>query len=242
MLENDFTYPSGDTAWRVFLNRRLNKNIKGEGERKYKNMLDNSVKEFTEMLASKTSIPGGGGASAMVGAIGIALGDMVGEFTVGKKKYADVEQNMYELMKRAQELRVELLNCIEKDALAFEPLAKAYAIPKDDPNREEIMENCLKNAARVPAEMMKLTADAIELLGEFAAKGSKIVMSDAATGVVMCKAAMQGAAVNVKINTKSMKDVEYANILNGIVEDLLDKYVPMADEIYESIMSTYNRE
>ena len=205
-------------------------------------MEEKSLREFTEMLAAKTSVPGGGGASAAVGAIGIALGNMVGEFTVGKKAYADVEDDIIELMKRAEDVRVRLLECINKDAEAFEPLSRAYSLPKDDPDRDEIMENCLKSAARVPAEIMKLTADAIELLGEFAAKGSKIVISDAATGVVMCKAAMQGAAVNVKINTKSMKDVEYANTLNGFVDDLLDKYVPKADEIYESIMSTYNRD
>ena len=89
-------------------------------------LLNSSVNSFTEQLASKAPVPGGGGASALVGAIGVALGDMVGELTVGKKKYAAVEEDVKALMVRAQELRVKLLECIEKDAVAFEPLSKAY--------------------------------------------------------------------------------------------------------------------
>ena len=102
-------------------------------------LLNSSVTNFTEQLASPAPVPGGGGASALVGAIGIALGDMVGELTVGKKKYADVEDEIKALMARAQELRVKLLKCIEKDAEMFEPLSKAYGIPKDDPTRDEVM-------------------------------------------------------------------------------------------------------
>ena len=124
-------------------------------------MLDQSVTEFTELLASKAAVPGGGGASALVGAIGIALGDMVGELTVGKKKYADVEEDVKALMVKAQELRVKLLDCIQKDAVAFEPLSKAYGIPKDDPTRGEVMEKCLRDAAGVPFEILCLCCEAI---------------------------------------------------------------------------------
>ena len=89
-----------------------------------------SVEDFTSLLASKTSVPGGGGASALVAAIGIALGDMVGEFTIGKKKYADVEPEIKQLMEKAQSIRLNLLECIDADAKAFEPLSKAYGIPR----------------------------------------------------------------------------------------------------------------
>ena len=104
-------------------------------------MFENTtIKEFTELLASPSSVPGGGGASALAGAIGIALGDMVGEHTLGKKKYADVEEDIKALMARAQDIRARLVECVEKDAVAFEPLSKAYSIPKDEPGREEILE------------------------------------------------------------------------------------------------------
>lgn len=198
-----------------------------------------SVEEFTELLASKTSVPGGGGASALVGSIAIALGDMVGEFTVGKKKYADVEPEIIELMGRAQELRVKLLDCIEKDAIAFEPLSKAYGIPKEDPTRDEIMEKCLKDAAEVPMEILRLSCEAVEIEKEFAEKGSVIVISDAATGAAMCRAAICGAAVNVKINTKSMKDREYAEKMNAEVDALVDKYTRLSDTVFEGVYSKY---
>ena len=123
-----------------------------------------SCEEFTQLLASKTSVPGGGGASALVASIGVALGDMVGEFTVGKKTYANVVDEIIELMDAAQSLRMQLLDCIDKDAVAFEPLSKVYGMPKDEPGRDELMEKCLKDAAAVPFEILELGCNAIALL------------------------------------------------------------------------------
>ena len=202
-------------------------------------MLNKSVAEFTEALASKAAVPGGGGASALVGAIGIALGDMVGELTVGKKKYADVEEDVKALMVRAQELRVKLLSCVNKDAEAFEPLSRAYGIPKDDPARDEVMEKCLRDAAAAPLEILDLCCEAIELQREFAAKGSVLAVSDAATGVVFCWSAMYGAAVNVKVNTKSMKDREYAGKINAHVDEQIAKYRTVAEKVYQDVYGRF---
>lgn len=202
-------------------------------------MLNKSVTEFTEALASKAAVPGGGGASALVGAIGIALGDMVGELTVGKKKYADVEEDVRALMVRAQELRVKLLDCVNKDAEAFEPLSRAYGIPKDDPTRDTVMEKCLRDAAAAPLEILDLCCEAIELQQEFAAKGSVLAISDAATGVVFCWSAMYGAAVNVKVNTKSMKDRDYAGKLNAHVDAQMEKYWPIAEKVYQDVYGRF---
>ncbi|MBQ6292376.1 MAG: cyclodeaminase/cyclohydrolase family protein [Lachnospiraceae bacterium] len=198
-------------------------------------LLNSTVAEFTESLASKAPVPGGGGASALVGAVGIALGDMVGEFTVGKKRYADVEEEMKALMEKAQDLRVKLLACIEKDAAAFEPLSRAYAIPKDAPEREKVMEECLRAAAAPPFEILGLCGEAIDLLQAFAEKGSVIVLSDAACGAAFCRSAMQGAAVNILINTKSMRDRDYAGALDAKTEELLAQYLPLAEEIYNKV-------
>ena len=202
-------------------------------------MLNKSVTEFTEALASKAAVPGGGGASALVGAIGVALGDMVGELTVGKKKYADVEEDVKALMARAQELRVKLLSCVDKDAEAFEPLSRAYGIPKDDPARDEVMEKCLRDAAAAPLEILDLCCEAIELQREFAAKGSVLAISDAATGVVFCWSAMYGAAVNVKVNTKSMKDRDYAEKVNAHVDAQMAKYWPIAEKVYQDVYGRF---
>ena len=202
-------------------------------------MLNKNVTEFTEALASKSAVPGGGGASALVGAIGIALGDMVGELTVGKKKYADVEEDVRALMVRAQELRVKLLSCVNKDAKAFEPLSRAYGIPKDDPTRDEVMEKCLRDAAGAPLEILDLCCEAIELQREFAAKGSVLAISDAATGVVFSLSAMYGAAVNVKVNTKSMKDRDYAEKINAHVDAQMAKYRPIAEKVYQDVYGRF---
>ena len=201
--------------------------------------MNKNVTEFTEALASKSAVPGGGGASALVGAIGIALGDMVGELTVGKKKYADVEEDVRALMVRAQELRVKLLSCVNKDAKAFEPLSRAYGIPKDDPTRDEVMEKCLRDAAGAPLEILDLCCEAIELQREFAAKGSVLAISDAATGVVFSLSAMYGAAVNVKVNTKSMKDRDYAEKINAHVDAQMAKYRPIAEQVYQDVYGRF---
>ena len=134
-------------------------------------LADQTVTVFTQELASSAPVPGGGGASALAAAIGIALGDMVGELTVGKKKYADVEEEVRQLMARAQALRERFLALIDGDAEAFAPLAKAYGIPKDDPNRDEIMENALKVACGVPMDIMRACGEALDIIAEFAAKG-----------------------------------------------------------------------
>ena len=202
-------------------------------------MFENTtIKEFTEQLASPSSVPGGGGASALVGAIGIALGDMVGEHTVGKKKYADVEEDLRALMARAQELRAKLVDCVDRDAAAFEPLSKAYKIPKEDPSRDEILEKCLKDAAQVPLEIFDICLEAIEIMKGFAEKGSRLIISDAATGAVMLKGAMFGAAINVKVNTNLMKDREYADKIAGYVDSKMRKYEKMANQIFESYYCT----
>ena len=202
-------------------------------------MLEKSVTEFTEVLASKAAVPGGGGASALVGALGAALGSMVGELTVGKKKYEAVEEDVKALMARARELRMRLLACVDKDAAAFEPLSKAYGIPKDDPAREEILEKCLRDAAAPPLEILDLCCEAIELQREFADKGSVLAVSDAATGVVFCWSAMYGAAVNVKVNTKPMRDRAYAERINAHVDGQMEKYWPIAEKVYKDVYGRF---
>ena len=196
---------------------------------------DKNLTEFTTELASKAAVPGGGGASALVGAVGVALGNMVGELTVGKKKYADVEEDIKSLMVRAEELRVKMLDLIEADAQCFAPLAKAYGIPKDDPSRETVMEEALKVACSVPMDIMRTVCEAIELLVDFARKGSALAISDAGCGAVCCKAALQGASLNVFINTKSMKDRAAAESLEAEAHQLLNKFCPICDEIFDIV-------
>ncbi|MBR5336483.1 MAG: cyclodeaminase/cyclohydrolase family protein [Lachnospiraceae bacterium] len=195
--------------------------------------------KFTEVLSSSDPTPGGGGASALVGAIGVALGSMVANLTVGKKKYADVEEEIKGLRTKAESLREQLLILVQKDADNFEPLAKAYGMPKDTEEEKkakaEIMEKALKEACSVPMDIMKLCCEAIELHEGFAHKGSALAVSDAGVGVEFCKAALRGASLNVFINTKLMTDREYADKINKEAEDMLKKYTAKADEIFEYV-------
>lgn len=202
-------------------------------------MNEQSVLEFTQALASKSSVPGGGGASALAGALGIALGNMVGNFTLGKKKYAAVEPLILALMEQAQQLQEQLLECVDEDAVAFQPLSQAYGIPKDDPSRAVILEYCLHDAAAVPMKIVELACKAILLHKEFADKGSAMMVSDAGTGVALCLAALRGAALNVKVNTKLMTDREHAEMLNERVDARLAQYEKIANEVYASVYGRF---
>ncbi len=202
--------------------------------------IDKTCSEYIDVLASSEPVPGGGGTSALVGAIGIALGSMVGSLTVGKKKYQDVEEDIRSLMEQADRITGELKALCDEDAVAFAPLSKAYGLPNETEEEKEykakVMAECLKAAAAVPVEIMEKACEAINLLEEFAHKGSRLAVSDAGVGAVMCKAALKGASLNVFINTKSMKDRAYAEKLNAYCMTMMETYGSKADEIFDYVM------
>ena len=200
-----------------------------------------TCRNFVTVLASDAPAPGGGGAAALVGAIGTALGNMVGSLTVGKKKYADVEAEIIELKKKCDALQTELLNQVEADEVNFLPLAKAYGIPKDDPNRDKVMEEATIIACSTPMKIMELCCEAIDCIAIFAAKGSRLAVSDAGCGAVCCKAALQAASLNVFINTKSLKNRDTAEELNRQANLMLNKYCQLADEIFNEVKAGFGQ-
>jgi len=195
--------------------------------------------DFIEELASKAPVPGGGGASAFAGAVGVALGSMVGNLTTGKEKYAEFEADIQRILEKAKSLQEKLMQLIDEDADVFLPLSKAYSIPKDDPTRDHVMEQALKDASRVPLNIMYSCAAAIKLHEELSTKGSIMALSDVGAGVILCKAAMQAASLNVYINAKSMKDREYATSVTNEANDLLDVYCILGEEVFESVKGKY---
>ena len=201
--------------------------------------IDKSCVEFVSALAGKDPVPGGGGAAALTGALGMALGHMVGSLTVGKKKYADVEADVIALMSEAAKLQEELLALVGRDAEVFEPLSKAYGLPRETEeekaHKQRVMEAALKEACAVPLDIMRACCKAIELHQEFAAKGSAIAISDVGCGVICCKAALRAASLNVFINTAAMKERDYAENINREANELLEKYNALAEEIYENV-------
>ena len=198
-------------------------------------MTRESCRDFVRALASDTPTPGGGGAAALVGAIGVALGNMVASLTLGKKKYADVQEEIAALKAKCDRIQEELLNQVEMDEVNFLPLARAYGIPRDDPSRDKIMEQATLDACTTPLKIMELCGEAIEAIAVFAAKGSRLAVSDAGCGALLCKSAMQAASLNILINTKSLKDRAAAEELNDRTNALLNRYGPMADEIFASV-------
>ena len=198
-------------------------------------MTEQTIGTFTEELASKAPVPGGGGASALVGAVGAALAAMVSNLTVGKKKYADVEEDVKAILEQTTALRARLLALMDEDAAAFAPLAAAYGIPKDDPDRAATMERALQTACQPPMEMMRTICKVIDLHDELADKGSVIAISDVGVGVICCKAALLGASLNVFINTKSMTDRACAGALEAEADALLSQYGPRAEAIFDRV-------
>ena len=201
-----------------------------------------SCTAFAEVLASKAPVPGGGGAAALAGALGVALCSMVGNFTTGKKKYAAYEEDVQRMLAAGETLRARLLALVEADAKAFEPLSRAYAIPKDDPARDTVMEEATLNAVQAPVEMVTCCGEALLLLEEMLEKGSRLLLSDVGCGALLCKAAMESAAMNVFVNTGSLRDRATAARLEQQVDAALATYLPLADRIAAAVTATIRKE
>lgn len=204
-------------------------------------MLEQKTTEFLEVLSSAEPVPGGGGASAAVGAFASALGMMVANLTVGKKKYADVEEEMIEIRSRLATLREELVVLTDKDAEAFEPLSRAYGLPKETQEQKEekerVMEKALYEASIVPLQIMQTVSKVMELLKVLGEKGSKIAVSDVGVAVLFARAALEGASLNIYINTRLMKDREQAEKLNKEADDLITEARKQQEEIYSGVLA-----
>lgn len=198
-------------------------------------LIDQTCGGFVSLLASKAPIPGGGGAAALVGALGAALCSMAGNLTLGRKKYAAVEPDIRALLEKGEKVRTRLLELVDADAAAFEPLSRAYSIPKDDPSRETVLEEAAEKACAAPMEMLEQCAQAVELLEEMLEKSSVMLVSDVGCGAVCCKAAMECAALNVFINTKTLKNRVVAEALEYRTDELLKEYCTRASEIAAAV-------
>lgn len=196
--------------------------------------------EWVDILASKAPVPGGGGASALGGALAAALGQMVANLTVGKKRYADVEAEMQQSLITLNKLQKELQNLANQDAEVFAPLAAAYGMPtntaEEQEEKERVMEARLLDASLVPLHIMEKAVEVLALIEVLEEKGSKMAVSDAGVAAQFARAALTGAVMNVYINTKSMKDREKAEELNAKADRLLTDGMNQADTIYDRVL------
>lgn len=188
-------------------------------------MLEKKATEFLEDLSSSAPFPGGGGAAAVTGALAASLGLMVANLTVGKKKYAAVEEEIQETKEKLIYLRDRLVVLTDEDAIGFEPLANAYRLPKETEEqrmeKDRIMQTALYEACKVPIEIMETVLNVMKCLSVIGEKGTIMAVSDAVGGMVLAQAALESAALNVYINTKSMKNRELAKELNNRAELLI---------------------
>lgn len=195
--------------------------------------------EFLEELSSKKPTPGGGGAAALGGAAGAALGQMVINLTLGKKKYADVEEEMKALLEKLEVLKAEFLHLADEDARVFAPLAAAYGLPgttdEEKKYKAEVLEGHLLTASLVPIQVMEDALKAIDIMDILADKGSRMAVSDVGVGVQFIRTALTGAVMNVWINTKSMKNREKAEELNGYADEMMQKGTALADAVYRKV-------
>ncbi len=193
------------------------------------------MNKFLEELSTAAPVPGGGGASALIGAIGCALCSMVANLTTGKKKYAQYQERIDELLPFLGKMREELMADIKMDADAFYPLSQAYSIPKDAPDRDKIMEEALLTASNAPMKIVEDVSKLVPVLEELEVIGSRLAISDVAVAAAACSAALKGAVMNIYINTKSMKNRETAEIMNQKAKDLVADGVARCDVVYEKI-------
>lgn len=200
------------------------------------------VTEFVNLMASDAPAPGGGSAAALEGAVGAALTAMVCALTVGKKKYADVQELAVESQKKAEELKARFVDVMDRDTEAFNAVSAVFAMPKETDEqkaaRKAAMQEALKGCTKTPFEMMQLACETLELTHSLVGRLNASAASDLGCSALSLRAAIQGAWLNVLINISGINDEAFAAEYRKNGEALLAKALPLADEIYAEILKT----
>ena len=198
------------------------------------------IETYLQTLASREPVPGGGGASALAGALGAALAGMVCNLTLGKKKYANVEKNIALILEEMQEHIQSFLQLADQDAAVFAPLAKAYSLPastaEEKQKKEEIMEELLWDAAQVPFSIMREGVWMLQSVCYLARYGSRMAVSDVGVSISLLRASITGAMMNVAVNAGMMKDKTRARKLLDEASDMLEASKQEADKLYTEIL------
>ncbi|MGB2867699.1 MAG: cyclodeaminase/cyclohydrolase family protein [Bacteroidota bacterium] len=193
-----------------------------------------SVGDFLDSVASNAPAPGGGSVSALAGALGAALTSMVARLTIGKKKYADVQEEMEDVLRKSEELRARITAVIDEDTLAFNKVMQAFGMPKESDDQKSVrniaIQEATRNATEVPLRLIELCARSIDLAKTVAVKGNKNSASDAGVAILMLRAAAQGALLNVKINLAGIEDAEFRKIANARSSELLARIDRVASD------------
>lgn len=196
-----------------------------------------TLAEFSAEVAAKKSMPGGGSVAAYSASLASALASMVGNFTIGKKKYEKYDEDLKEILDKAKKYEEIALSLVDKDVQVFLPLADVYKMPENTDveklEKKKKMEFCLKNAASVPMETLELSSKIINLHLDLLEKGSKMLISDVGVGVAMIKATVMSAKINILVNVKFIEDREF-------VKDYISKMELLSNDIFEKCDLIYN--
>lgn len=205
-------------------------------------LVDMTLNDFSALLASDAPAPGGGSAAALEGALGAALTHMVASLTTGKKKYAEHETLMQELLQQTEALRVKFVDVIDRDTEAFNGMSAVFAMPKDTDEqkaaRSGAMQEALKACTLTPFDMMVYAVEGLELTERAVGKSNTSAASDLGVAALSLKAAVQGAWLNILINIGGIKDEAFAAKYRAEGEGILAKALPLADKIYETVLAS----
>ncbi|SNS99762.1 Formiminotetrahydrofolate cyclodeaminase [Anaerovirgula multivorans] len=202
-------------------------------------LVDKSCVEFTNVLASKAAVPGGGGAAALVGALGTALGGMVCNLTIGKKKYAQYEEEVKQILDKTEKVQKCFLKMVDDDAEEFLPLSRAYGMPsnteEEKAEKDKVLQEALKNACSVPIEIVRTSYEAIKLHEALVDRGSKLAISDVGVGVQCLRTALISGQLNVIINISMIQDQDYVARVKDEVDQLVEDGTKIADKVYKQV-------
>jgi len=191
-----------------------------------------SVQEFLDQVASNSPAPGGGSVSALAASLGASLTSMVCRLTIGKKKYADVQKEMEEVLKKSEMLRANLTSIIDEDTEAFNKVMAAFGMPKETDEqkneRGDAIQVATKSATLVPLKLLSLCEEAVELARTVVEKGNKNSLSDAGVSLLLLQAAANGASLNVRINLSALEDEKFrkettqqVHVVSGKIEGVI---------------------
>ncbi len=200
-----------------------------------------TVAEFLDELASQAPVPGGGSGAALAGALGAALASMVCNLTVGKPKYADVQDEIQALLAQTEALRARLTALIDEDVAVYHRLSSAYKMPKDTDEqkaaRTAAIQDILRDATKVPMQIAEACVEVLRLCKPIAEKGNVGAVSDAGVAALLAEAALRSAALNVLINLAAIKDAEFVARERAALDGLLSSKAQLKEEIYDLVVS-----
>lgn len=204
-------------------------------------LTERPVRSFLDELASSAPAPGGGSVAALAGALGAALISMVNNLTIGKEKYASVQDDVSALLKKSESLRKKLADLLEEDVAVYTKLAQTMKMPRGTEEqktaRAKAMDRDLKAAADVPLRVAEACVSVMELCLPAAEKGNVNAVSDVGVGILMAEAGLRSAALNVLINLGWIKDAQYVSETRKKLNTLLEGKPALRDEIYELVAS-----